>query len=40
MVLFYVWIITTFGWDTMQDQELMQEKLQEMMGLNSLIFYK
>ncbi|WP_179337779.1 CCC motif membrane protein [Winogradskyella ludwigii] len=32
MVLFYVWIITTFGWDTMQDQELMQQKLQEMMG--------
>lgn len=27
-----VWIIMTFGWETMQDQELMQEKIQEMMG--------
>ena len=27
-----VWMISTFGWETMQDQELMQERLQEMMG--------
>jgi uncharacterized membrane protein YbaN (DUF454 family) len=32
MVLFYVWLITTFGWETLQDQELMQERMQEMMG--------
>jgi hypothetical protein len=32
MVLFYVWIISTFGWEAMQDQELMQERMQEMMG--------
>ncbi|MBU3822364.1 DUF4190 domain-containing protein [Flavobacteriaceae bacterium XHP0103] len=31
-LLFTLWAITTFGWDTMQDQELMQEKLQEMLG--------
>lgn len=32
MVLFYVWMIATFGWETLQDQELMQERMQEMMG--------
>lgn len=31
-LLFVVWIISMFGWDTMQDQELMQEKMREMMG--------
>lgn len=31
-LLLMVWMVTTFGWETMQDQELMQEKLQEMMG--------
>lgn len=32
MVLFYVWLITAFGWEALQDQELMQEKMREMMG--------
>ncbi|WP_406683974.1 CCC motif membrane protein [Seonamhaeicola sp. MEBiC1930] len=27
-----IWMITTFGWETMQDQQLMQERIQEMMG--------
>ena len=31
-ILLLVWVISTFGWDTMQDQELMQQRLQEMMG--------
>lgn len=31
-LLFCVWAITTFGWEALQDQELMQEKMQEMMG--------
>lgn len=31
-LLFTLWAIMTFGWETMQDQELMQEKLQEMLG--------
>ena len=31
-VIFTVVMISTFGWETMQDQELMQEKIQEMMG--------
>lgn len=26
-----IWAIMTFGWETLQDQELMQEKLREMM---------
>jgi hypothetical protein len=25
-------MISTFGWETMQDQELMQERIQEMIG--------
>lgn len=32
MVLFYVWLVTAFGWEALQDQELMQEKMREMMG--------
>ncbi|MFK7832680.1 MAG: CCC motif membrane protein [Winogradskyella sp.] len=32
MILFYVWILTTFGWEAMQDQELMQERMQELFG--------
>ncbi|WP_178984984.1 CCC motif membrane protein [Winogradskyella helgolandensis] len=32
MVLIYVWMISSFGWEALQDQELMQEKMQEMMG--------
>lgn len=31
-LLFCIWAITTFGWEALQDQELMQEKMQEMMG--------
>lgn len=31
-LIFVLWAISTFGWETMQDQELMQEKIQEMMG--------
>jgi len=31
-ILFCVWAISTFGWETLQDQELLQEKMQEMMG--------
>ncbi|WP_159020010.1 CCC motif membrane protein [Algibacter sp. L3A6] len=31
-LLFVIWLVATFGWDTLQDQELMQEKMQEMMG--------
>ena len=31
-LLFVLWAVSTFGWETLQDQELMQEKLQEMMG--------
>ncbi len=31
-IILIIWLVTTFGWDTMQDQELMQERLQEMMG--------
>ncbi|MFK7782584.1 CCC motif membrane protein [Psychroserpens sp.] len=27
-----IWMISTFGWETMQDQQLMQERIQEMMG--------
>ncbi|RCT54548.1 CCC motif membrane protein [Winogradskyella sp. KYW1333] len=32
LVLFYVWLVVTFGWEALQDQELMQERMQEMMG--------
>ena len=31
-IILLVWVIMTFGWDTMQDQELMQERMREMMG--------
>jgi hypothetical protein len=31
-LLIIIWLISTFGWDSMQDQELMQERIQEMMG--------
>ncbi|WP_460218698.1 CCC motif membrane protein [Psychroserpens sp. MEBiC05023] len=31
-MLFTIWAIMTFGWEAMQDQELMQEKMREMMG--------
>ncbi|WP_458626981.1 CCC motif membrane protein [Winogradskyella sp. PC D3.3] len=32
MVAYILWIISYFGWETLQNQELMQEKMQEMMG--------
>lgn len=31
-LLFVVWLVATFGWDTMQDQDLLRERMQEMMG--------
>lgn len=30
--IFIIWAIAEFGWETLQDQELMQERMQEMMG--------
>jgi M penetrans paralogue family 26 len=30
MVLYAVWLFQTFGWDAMQDPELLQQKMQEM----------
>ncbi|MEM6517604.1 MAG: CCC motif membrane protein [Bacteroidota bacterium] len=30
-LLFSVWVITAFGWDTINDQELLQQRLEEMM---------
>lgn len=31
-LLINIWAISAFGWETLQDQELMQEKIQEMLG--------
>lgn len=31
-LLFVVWLVATFGWDTMQDQDLLRERMQDMMG--------
>ncbi|TXE11808.1 DUF4190 domain-containing protein [Seonamhaeicola algicola] len=31
-LLLIIWFVSTFGWEAMQDQQLMQERLQEMMG--------
>lgn len=31
-IIYMIWIISTFGLETLQDQELMQEKIREMMG--------
>jgi len=31
-IAFIYWAITTFGWETMQNQELMQERLREYFG--------
>lgn len=31
-LILIIWAVMTFGWDGMQDQQLMQEKIQEMMG--------
>jgi len=30
-LIFSIWIISAFGWETFQDQELMQERIEEMM---------
>lgn len=32
MVIYLIWIISYFGWETLQNQELMQERVEEMMG--------
>ncbi|MFD1063747.1 CCC motif membrane protein [Winogradskyella litorisediminis] len=32
MVAYLVWIVSYFGWETLQDQEELQRKIQEMMG--------
>ncbi|MGX7668523.1 CCC motif membrane protein [Flavobacterium pedocola] len=32
MLAYMIWAISYFGWETLQDQELMQEKIREMMG--------
>jgi len=31
-LLYLIWIFTTFGWDAMQDPELLKERLQEYFG--------
>ncbi|WP_194766436.1 CCC motif membrane protein [Tamlana sp. I1] len=31
-ILLIVGMVSVFGWDTLQDQELLNEKIQEMMG--------
>jgi hypothetical protein len=31
-LLFVIWLISVFGWDTLQDQELLQERMREFMG--------
>jgi hypothetical protein len=31
-LLFVIWLVLTFGIETLQDQELLQERMQEMMG--------
>lgn len=31
-LIMVAWMISYFGWETMQDQELMQEKMRELMG--------
>ncbi len=31
-LIFVIVMVATFGWDTMQDQELMQERMRELMG--------
>ncbi len=32
-VIYLFWIISYFGWETLQDPELLQEKIKEMQGL-------
>lgn len=31
-LLFILWLISVFGWDTLQDQELIQERMREYMA--------
>ncbi|MDN3492129.1 CCC motif membrane protein [Winogradskyella bathintestinalis] len=31
MVAYIIWIISYFGWETIQNQELLQERIEEMM---------
>ncbi|MCC1483718.1 CCC motif membrane protein [Winogradskyella immobilis] len=31
-IIYMLWVISYFGWETLQNQELMQERIQEMMG--------
>ncbi|WP_411766864.1 CCC motif membrane protein [Winogradskyella sp. A3E31] len=31
-VIFFIWYISYFGWETIQDQEAMQRRLEEMMA--------
>ncbi|WP_248723147.1 CCC motif membrane protein [Seonamhaeicola sp. ML3] len=31
-LILIIWMVMTFGWEAMQDQQLMQERIQEMMG--------
>lgn len=31
-LLFVAWLVATFGWDALQDQELLQERMLEYMG--------
>ncbi len=31
-LLLMIWMITAFGWETIQDLEFMQERMREMMG--------
>ena len=31
-VVFVIWLLFAFGWEALQDQELMQEKMRELMG--------
>ena len=31
-LIFVIWAVAAFGWESMQDQELLQEKMREMMG--------
>jgi uncharacterized membrane protein len=31
-LIFILWVITIFGWENLQNEEMIQEKIQEMMG--------
>ncbi len=32
MLAYIIWIISYFGWETLQDPEMLQEKIQELQG--------